>query len=195
VASSGVDPARSPWGDRLRALAARPAVWVFLAVAVAALDYLSGPYVHLGLFYLLPIVLAAWFGHFRLALAIALVLPAVRLSYFIFDVWEPPGRFAQVAVNAAVRAGVLALVAVLVHRARRAHELERELTMLRGLLPICMYCKRIQGADDRWYPVEQYIGARSEAAFTHRVCPFCSNTHRQVFLGSGSTGTPGSPTA
>ena len=183
------------WKTRLRALAARPAVWVCLTVALAVLDYLSGPYVQLGLLYLLPLGLAAWYGSLHWALAVAVVLPAVRLSYFAFDLWEPPASFANVAVNATVRAAVLALVAVLVHRTRRARELEREIAVLRGLLPICMYCKRIQDPEGRWHSVEQYVGARSEVAFTHCVCPLCTDTHRRVFLGTGDAGTPGGPIA
>jgi hypothetical protein len=171
-------------GEQVRALAAHPALWIGLTLAVAALDYVAGPHVHLGLLYLVPLALAAWFGRTRVALAIALVLPIARLSYFIFDVWEPPGTLADVSVNAAVRTAVLTLAVVLIRRARRARELEREISVLRGLLPICMYCKRIQDDEGRWHSVEQYVAARSEAAFTHRVCPLCTDTHRDVFLGA-----------
>ena len=170
--------------DRLVSLGGRPAVVIGLAVTIAALDWLSGPHVSFGLLYLLPLTLAALCGWTRLALVIALALPVIRLSYFVFDVWEPPGSFAHVVVNAVVRAGVLVLVILLIRRSRRAKELEREVAILRGILPICMYCKRIQDAEGQWQPVEQYVGERSDAAFTHRVCPYCTDTHRGVFLGA-----------
>jgi hypothetical protein len=169
---------------RLSGFAARPAVWVALTLAIAAVDYLVGPHVHVGLLYLLPLALAAWFGRTRIALAIAVALPIARLSYFVFDVWEPPGTFGNTVVNAAVRAGALALAVILIRRARRARELEREVVALRGLLPICMYCKRVQDVEGQWHSVEQYVAARSEAAFTHRVCPYCTDTHRDIFLGA-----------
>jgi hypothetical protein len=170
-------------GERLRAVAARPATWVVLTVVVALTDYFSGRYISPGLLYLLPVGLAAWYGPLRWALAIALTLPTVRLSYFAFDVWTPPGRFLHVLTNAAIRGAVLLLIALVIHRLRRARELEREVTVLRGLLPICMYCKQIQDAEGRWHSVEQYVAARSDAAFTHRVCPVCAGGHREVFLG------------
>ena len=50
---------------------------------------------------------------------------------------------------------------------------------LEGLLPICAGCKRIRrtGADphnqEAWEPVESYIQARSEATFSHGLCPAC----------------------
>jgi hypothetical protein len=51
---------------------------------------------------------------------------------------------------------------------------------LEGLLPICANCKkvRLEGADykrqDSWIAVEQYIEARTDAEFTHGLCPDCA---------------------
>jgi DNA-binding response OmpR family regulator len=44
---------------------------------------------------------------------------------------------------------------------------------LHGLLPICSYCKRIRGDDQYWQQVESYIAERSEAQFSHGICPAC----------------------
>ena len=60
--------------------------------------------------------------------------------------------------------------------ARRVVELEEALTsvkQLQGLLPICSYCKRIRDDQDYWHRVENYIGAHSEAQFSHGICPDC----------------------
>jgi hypothetical protein len=176
--------------ERLRALAAHPATWVALTAVVAFIDYSSGRYVHPGLLYLFPVGLAAWYGSLSWALALALALPTVRLSFFLFDLWTPPGQFLHVLINAAIRGAALAFLAVIVHRLRRTRELEREVTALRGLLPICMYCKQIQDTEGRWHSVEQYVAARSGAAFTHRVCPVCAGGHREVFLGGRPAGGP-----
>jgi hypothetical protein len=169
---------------RLAQIAAKPAVPGALAVLIGLVDYLSGPTVSLGVVYLVPLTVAAVFGHTVAALVIGLALPIARLSYFAFDVWEPPGSYAHVAINAGVRAIVLTLVVVLIWHARRARLLDRRVRALYGLLPICMYCKRVEEADGRWSSIEQYLAARSDAAFTHRVCPVCTGTHRNVFLGS-----------
>ena len=45
---------------------------------------------------------------------------------------------------------------------------------LHGLLPICSYCKRIRGDDQYWQQVESYIAERSDAQFSHGICPPCS---------------------
>ena len=44
---------------------------------------------------------------------------------------------------------------------------------LKGLLPICSYCKRIRGNGRQWEQLEDYITEHSEAEFSHGVCPEC----------------------
>jgi hypothetical protein len=48
-----------------------------------------------------------------------------------------------------------------------------ERRVLRGMLPICAACKRIQRSDDAWQSLEAYIQANSEASFSHGLCPSC----------------------
>ncbi len=60
--------------------------------------------------------------------------------------------------------------------AERVAELQTALSnvkQLRGLLPICSYCKRIRGDDQYWQQVEGYIAEHSEAQFSHGICPTC----------------------
>jgi hypothetical protein len=45
---------------------------------------------------------------------------------------------------------------------------------LRGLLPICASCKKIRDEGGSWNQIEEYILARSEALFTHGICPDCA---------------------
>ena len=63
--------------------------------------------------------------------------------------------------------------------AERVEELQAALSnvkQLRGLLPICSYCKRIRGDDSYWQQVEGYISAHSNAQFSHGICPTCYAT-------------------
>ena len=58
----------------------------------------------------------------------------------------------------------------------RVAELQAALTnvkQLRGLLPICAYCKRIRGDDQYWQQLEGYIAEHSDAQFSHGICPTC----------------------
>ena len=45
---------------------------------------------------------------------------------------------------------------------------------LRGLIPICSYCKRVRDDQGFWNQVEAYIYERSEAKFSHGICPNCT---------------------
>lgn len=42
-----------------------------------------------------------------------------------------------------------------------------------GFIPICANCKSVRTAEERWVSVENYIMSRSEAEFTHGLCPDC----------------------
>jgi len=45
---------------------------------------------------------------------------------------------------------------------------------LTGLLPICASCKNIRDEAGNWTPVERYVRDRSQAQFTHGICPDCA---------------------
>ena len=45
---------------------------------------------------------------------------------------------------------------------------------LSGFLPICASCKKIRNDKGYWEQIESYIRDRSEAEFTHSICPECA---------------------
>jgi tetratricopeptide (TPR) repeat protein len=45
---------------------------------------------------------------------------------------------------------------------------------LRGMLPICAWCKKIRDDKGYWTQVETYIAGHSAAEFTHCICPTCT---------------------
>ena len=51
----------------------------------------------------------------------------------------------------------------------------KEVNTLRGLLPICSGCKRIQDDNGRWWPLDAYVKAHTETDFTHTICPDCKD--------------------
>jgi PAS domain S-box-containing protein len=48
-----------------------------------------------------------------------------------------------------------------------------QIRTLRGLLPICMHCKKIRDDRGNWSPVEVYVRERTDAEFSHGICPQC----------------------
>ena len=48
-----------------------------------------------------------------------------------------------------------------------------QVKQLSGLLPICASCKKIRDDQGYWNQIEEYIRKRSEAKFSHGICPDC----------------------
>lgn len=48
-----------------------------------------------------------------------------------------------------------------------------EVQTLRGLLPICSYCKKIKDEHGKWQKIETYIRTRTDAQFSHGICSEC----------------------
>lgn len=52
---------------------------------------------------------------------------------------------------------------------------------LEGIIPICMYCKKIRDDKDSWSQMEHYISQHSEAVFSHGICPECMSKQEEEF--------------
>lgn len=56
-----------------------------------------------------------------------------------------------------------------------------EVKTLSGLLPICAHCKKVRDDKGYWNQIEIYVRERSNANFTHSVCPECAKLHYPEF--------------
>jgi hypothetical protein len=57
--------------------------------------------------------------------------------------------------------------------AQRILNLQAAVLQLSGLLPICTYCKKIRQESADWVPIEVYVARRTDAHFSHGICPDC----------------------
>ena len=150
--------------------------WLVLSALILVGDYLTGPLILFPILYLIPIALISnthgrWWGIF-----LAVIMPLFRLSFNF--IWPLPWVLPISAINTAIRMVVLAIIAVLVDRvAVQKRELEKEVQILKGILPICSFCKRIRNKDGKWEILEKYISLHSEAKFSHSICPDCAREH------------------
>ena len=46
---------------------------------------------------------------------------------------------------------------------------------LRGLLPVCAWCKSVRNDQGYWEQIETYLEEHTGASFTHGLCPACSD--------------------
>jgi hypothetical protein len=153
-------------------LLARGTTNVVIGIVILLLDFWTGPLLMFPILFVLPVFLSALFCSSRLAYVLAVLLPFGR--FLIANFVDAPASIAANAVNALVRVAVLSLLAFLVaHTVRQS----RELKVLRGHLPICMWCKRIRNEGGSWQKFETYITEHSEADFSHGLCPECKQEH------------------
>lgn len=57
--------------------------------------------------------------------------------------------------------------------AKSLQEAMSNLKILSGLLPICAGCKSIRDEGGEWHSLESYVTDRTDAEFTHGLCPDC----------------------
>ena len=71
---------------------------------------------------------------------------------------------------------VIAIIIIVI-----THMLLQRLNFLEGIFPVCSFCKKIR-IKKQWIPIERYIRDRSEADFSHSVCPECAEQHYEIQL-------------
>ncbi len=58
----------------------------------------------------------------------------------------------------------------------------KEIRTLSGFIPICASCKKVRDDKGFWNQVEIYIQERSDAQFSHGICPDCADKIYPMFI-------------
>jgi CHASE3 domain sensor protein len=69
-----------------------------------------------------------------------------------------------------------------IEREKLIGELQRafaEVKSLSGMIPICAWCKSVRSDEGFWQTVEEYVRTRTDATFSHGMCPDCANKVRE----------------
>lgn len=64
--------------------------------------------------------------------------------------------------------------------AERIEELEvalGQVKVLRGLLPLCAWCRKVRDDRGYWSRVEDFLARNTDLTVTHGICPECQSTH------------------
>jgi phosphoserine phosphatase RsbU/P len=83
--------------------------------------------------------------------------------------------FDQQELQSRIRVGerMLTLQQKLADRVRKLEEALAQVTELRGLLPMCSYCRKIRDDKNYWLEVETYLSHHTDVHFSHGICPNC----------------------
>jgi PAS domain S-box-containing protein len=115
-----------------------------------------------------------------------------RAPGFCETYYAPSGRWYSFQVNP-FREGISVLFRDISERKNAEAERERlidelhaalaQVRTLRGLIPMCAWCKKIRNDEGYWEQIEAYIKSHSEADFTHGMCPDCARKQTEALTG------------
>ncbi|MEI9897445.1 MAG: hypothetical protein WDN28_27210 [Chthoniobacter sp.] len=156
-----------------------------ILLAVGWVDLITGYEIHLPALYFAPVALLAWNVGLRSGLAMVVF---ATITWFLADrgAGHPYASWYDGYLNALMEMLAYSVVAYSVARVRRELTIEKglnaelshalaEIKRLEGLLPICASCKRIRQEDNTWEQIEIFVTKRTDAKFTHGLCPECAN--------------------
>jgi len=92
------------------------------------------------------------------------------------DYVTKPFDQSELLARIAIAMEVVTLQRDLALRVRELEHAMAEIKQLGGLLPICSYCKKIRDDQNYWHQLERYIATRTDAKFSHGICPDCFET-------------------
>ena len=148
-------------------------------VVLGFVDYVTGHELCFFLFYLLPIAIAAWKVGPTSSYLISILSSIV---WFLSDVSSHPYSSVLFAFwNTIMQLLCFLIIAYSTSKIqfllREKHETSRarlsQVKTLSGLIPICASCKKIRDDKGDWQRIEEYIEERTNAEFTHGLCPEC----------------------
>jgi DNA-binding response OmpR family regulator len=82
---------------------------------------------------------------------------------YVLKPFRIPELLSRVETHIKLRKTIVRLQAALDH-----------IQTLEGMLPICAACKKIRDDNGQWNQIESYIRKRTNANFTHSICPDCA---------------------
>jgi hypothetical protein len=151
--------------------------WVLAGVLVLAADYLVGVDSQFPMLYAVPVALAAWYSDRWTAVAMATAIPVFHIVFVLTVMGKTESAMLLATMTAARGIVILVMTLWFARLAEHERQLLRYVVKLEGLLPICSVCKSIRNEAGAWEPLETFITSRSDADFTHGLCPKCVAQH------------------
>jgi hypothetical protein len=151
-----------------------PSAWWLVVVGLLlVIEYATGIYAQFPVVYVIPVALAAYYSGRRPALILAVAVPVVHLAFTLLD-RAPEQPLLPLVATSLFRGSVVVFMALWFARlSEHERALHDEVETLKGLLPICSFCKSIKNDSGEWEHLERFISRRSQTQFSHGICPSC----------------------
>ncbi len=140
-----------------------------ISVIIILIDYFTDPIVEVHLFYIVLAGMVAWLASPILGYIFAVVLPPIHYLPRLASTTEPADG--KMATNILIQIAVMCVTVYLISAARRLFE---EVTLARRKIPICDYCKAVEGPGGEWETIETFLQRQGDIKFTHGLCPKCA---------------------
>jgi len=185
----GVEMENLPLGSRKQSIqsnAGIATVSAVLMIGILTLDHAFPHGVAIDVLYIAPVLLSLRAQGNRLAVLIAVSCSILIVAGYLIsapgaDLWKVIFNriIAVVAVWVCVLFGLRnkAMAAAREAAVREREKALEEIKILSGLLPICAWCKKVRDDQGYWTQIEAYITSRSQATFSHGICPECKRKH------------------
>jgi len=160
---------------RVSAYDAKRLTWKVLALSLVLMvsDLLLGPTLGLPVFFIVPVMLAAWFSGVRLAVTLAVFLAVFR--FFVHWAWQFPLELLPAVVNNVMRCVTFVAVGYVTARAAKLiRDLRTRVELLEQQLPVCKGCGVIKRPDGSWGALESLPETPPER---RPLCPACEEKH------------------
>lgn len=126
---------------------------IALAVVLVFADLLAGPYVQFPVFFVIPVMLAAWSSGPTFALGMAMCLAFAR--FLCHWLWDFPMDLMPAVVNNLMRVTVLGILAYATAKtAQLIRSMRERIALLERQLPICPGCGLIRDKEGQWVLLE-----------------------------------------
>ncbi|MCP3926011.1 MAG: hypothetical protein GY714_25900 [Desulfobacterales bacterium] len=83
--------------------------------------------------------------------------------------------FTTLMINISICIAITIIVLIFVNLSVTTYK--KRIETLRGIVPICSFCKQIRDDSGYWNRVEEYVAKHTEAKFSHGICPDCLEKH------------------
>ncbi len=125
------------------------------------------------------VLVSVWLAS-GVAVAVGRWLHKLRRREFLAREGEQEAKAEAERLLAAREETEAALRAALAANEKLVAELRESLDSVKtlsGLLPICMHCKNVRNDKGYWEQIERYVSSRTDALFSHALCPDCAKKH------------------